>query len=186
MNKKTIISLVLSVLISQVLYIDLFAKKTLNFNENDVNFSVIDEVNEVLKQNTYMLVVPWYVEEIKQDVPNKIIQGYYKPLPDGKSEIVINENLKKEAIGQVMFHEFGHYIFNNILTDQQQYLYNLVYELEPSCITEYSCTNAKENFAEWVVYKYTNFKMPLVNDFVEISRNSVLHKKYFKTVGINF
>jgi len=71
------------------------------------------------------------------------------------SQRMIFINDKAYSYEDTFWHEIGHYIYNEKLTDNERNHWNLLYENSATFITAYAKTNEKEDFDGSMVYEAT-------------------------------
>jgi hypothetical protein len=101
-----------------------------------------------------------FVERIEgqRDQGDAVVDGCYQGPSDGEELaglITLRESLRGENAGLVFVHEFGHYVWSNILTGADRTRYRRLWREQKryhSLVTDYAADSDEEGFAEAFAY----------------------------------
>ncbi len=89
---------------------------------------------------------------------NSIVDGCYQAnlnSEDTAGQITLRQSLRGESAALVFVHEYGHYVWSNVLTDADRARYRRVWRDQKrnhSLITDYASDSDEEGFAEAFAY----------------------------------
>ena len=141
------------------------------------SFDLKKSLSELLLQEERLQQVSWEIVPQKE-LGDAIAQT--ESLTKGRFIIKLSEELDKKRFKHTAFHEWGHVSYYRMPYKLQR-AYGRLFKNEPACVSEYACTSAKENFAEWSVYYYHyNEFQGFVRRHGRIAEKAFEHQSFFR------
>jgi len=157
-----------------MLAIALFLIPIVSFAKADMNY----EMEKVFAKHPMFRTVEWFITDAQELGVNTLGSCYI--VNNICMKIGLLETISPKHLEYVMTHEYAGVIWWNNLSPEGRRMYERVYKAEPACITEYSCTEAAQNYEEWMTFLMLREQVPTLNkNWKEIEAKSRMHKAFF-------